>query len=191
MSQIFIHKSSFHSLIIKIDKEMALMAANKGCEHCGGKLHQANYPRSPAGMPAEFRVYYNQRISFCCSNCRKRSTPPSVRFFSRRWYPAPIFILICMLQCGINVRRLALIKRHFGLTITESTWKRWRRWWREEFEKTKFWISGKGMLATPLETNQFIPRALFNLFKGDPTEKIQLLLQFLSPLTTGGVLRAI
>ncbi len=190
MSQNFTFKSSFHSLIIKIDLEMAAIVMDKGCEHCGGKLHQANYPRSPAGMPAEFRDHYNQRISFCCSNCRKRSTPPSVRFFGRRWFPAPILILISILQCGINERRLAQIKRHFGITVSESTWKRWRRWWRESFEATKFWQQEKGITPMITETNQSIPRALFNVFKGNFTERILFLLQFLSPLT-GGVLRAV
>jgi len=185
MSQNFIFKSSFHSLLIKIDQEMAATVMSKGCVHCGGNLHQSNYPRSPAGMPCEFRDDYNQRISFCCSTCRKRTTPPSVRFFGRRWYPAPILILICILQCGINERRLWLIKRHFGITVSEITWKRWRRWWREVFVTTKFWVKEQGLLATPLKAKPFIPRALFNLFKGNPTERIRLLLRFLSPLTSG------
>ena len=140
---------------------MAEIAMNNGCSHCGGKLHLANYPRSPAGMPAAFRLHYNQRISFCCSSCRKRTTPPSVRFFGRRWFPAPIFIFICLLQCGINDRRLSQVKRHFGITVRESTWKRWRRWWRESFSETKFWIKEKGLLSTPLKPNQYIPRFEF------------------------------
>lgn len=190
MSQNFIFKSSFHALNIKIDREMASIVMNKGCDHCGGKLHQAGYPRSPAGMPAEFRDLYNRRTSFCCSICRKRTTPPSVRFFGRRWYPAPIFIFICMLQCRINERRLLLIKQHFGMTVSESTWKRWRRWWRESFEATKFWQREKGIAPLVTEITPPIPRALFNMFNGNFTERILLLLQFLSPLT-GGVLRAV
>jgi hypothetical protein len=190
MSQNFIFKSSFHALIITIDREMAAIVMDNGCDHCGGKLHQAHYPRSPVGMPADFRDHYNQRISFCCSSCRKRTTPASVRFFGRRRSPAPIFMLICILQCGINERRLSQIKRHFGITVSESTWKRWRRWWRESFEETKFWMKEKGLLSTPPSTNQLIPRALFTLFTGNFTEKICFLLRFLSPLT-GGVFRSV
>lgn len=190
MSQKFIVKSSFHELLTEIDQELAEISLKSGCVHCGGKLHQADYPRSPAGMPLAFRDQYRQRISFCCSDCRKRTTPPSVRFFGRRRSPAPIFILICILRCGINERRLLLIKRHFGITISESTWKRWRRWWRELFEETKFWMKEKGLISTLLKPNQLIPRSLFHLFKGNLTERILLLLRFLSPLT-GGNLRAV
>lgn len=190
MSQNFILKSSFHAIIIKIDQEMAAIAMGKGCGHCGDKLHRADYPRSPVGMPPEFRDDYNRRISFCCSSCRKRTTPASVCFFGRRRYPASIFILFCILQCAINERRLSLIKRHFGITVSESTWKRWRRWWRDSFMETKFWVREKGLLSTPPCTNQLLPRALFNLFTGNFTEKICLFLRFLSPLT-GGVFRAV
>lgn len=190
MSQKFIFKSSFHALLTEIDQELAAMALKSGCVHCGGKLHQADYPRSPAGMPSAFRDQYCQRISFCCSICRKRTTPPSVRFFGRRWFPAPIFILISILQSGINERRLAQIKQHFGITISESTWKRWRRWWRDIFVTTQFWMKEKGLLSTPLQTNQFIPCALFHGFKGNCMDRVVLLIRFLSPLT-GGVLRAV
>lgn len=40
---------------------------------------------------------------------------------------------------GINKRRIALIKKHFGIVICESTWRGWRKWWRDEFVITKFW----------------------------------------------------
>jgi hypothetical protein len=189
----FLFSAIFHLFLCAIDQEVIDKLTKQGCQYCKSKLHQANYPRSPSGIPAQFRDHYNERFSLCCAVCRKRTTPPSVRFFGRRWFPAPIFILISMLQCGINERRLAQIKKHFGITVSESTWKRWRRWWREEFMTTKFWQQEKGMIRIePTEkTNQLIPRALFNAFKKDLfTERIKWLLHFLSPLT-GGILRAV
>jgi hypothetical protein len=107
MSQNFLLKSSFHGCLIEIDQELAGICAEKGCFYCGGRFHRADYPRSPMGLPASFRDHYNQRISFCCSNCRERTTPASVRFFGRRWYPAPLLIFIFILQSGINKRRLS------------------------------------------------------------------------------------
>ncbi len=65
MSQNFLLKSSFHAYLMKIDCELANSCAEKGCVYCGGKLHQADYPRSPMGMPQLFRNQYSQRISFC------------------------------------------------------------------------------------------------------------------------------
>ena len=85
MSHKFIFRSTFHSLLIAIDREIAEATRKKGCD-CGGALHQSNYPRSPFGLSAEFRIAYEERFSFCCADCRKRTTPSSVRFFGRRWY---------------------------------------------------------------------------------------------------------
>ena len=191
MSHRFLSDSSFHSILIAIDKELADAAQKKGCLHCGGVLHQAAYPRSPFGMPAAFRSFYEARLSFCCSNCRKRTTPPSVRFFGRRWFPAPLIIFISALMLGINERRLIQIKKHFGIVVSESTWKRWRAWWRTVFVTTPFWLQAKGLLPPVSEIiNGPFPRQLFSVFQGVLEEKIHLLLRFLSPLT-GGILRAV
>lgn len=190
MSHNFLFNAIFHSVLNVIDRDLMDQAKKKGCPFCKNKLHQANYPRSPAGMPSEFREHYDARLSLCCSACRKRTTSPSVRFFGRRWFPAPIFVFICILQCGINERRLSQIKKHFGITVSERTWKRWRRWWREAFMTTKFWQQAKGIAPIDEKTNKNIARVLFDLFRGNLEEKIRCLLQFLSPLT-GGVLRAV
>ena len=191
MSQNFLFKSSFHANLIKIDLELADIHVKKGCVYCGGKLHQADYPRSPIGVPLEFRDQYSQRISFCCVNCRKLTTPPSVRFFGRRWYPASLHIFISIMTCGINKRRIALIEKHFGIVVRETTWRRWRKWWRDEFVITKFWQQAKGLLPPTNEITQGIfPRVIFNFYHGNVEQKILLFLPFLSPLTIG-ILRAI
>ena len=191
MSQNFLFKSSFHALLIKIDLQLADICSKKCCVYCGGKLHQADYPRSPMGIPAEFRNQYSLRISFCCADCRRRITPPSVRFFGRRWYPAPLFIFISIMTCGINKRRIVLIEKYFGIVVRETTWRRWRKWWRYEFVITKFWQQEKGLLPPTNEIIQGIfPRVIFNLYRGNVEQKILLFLPFLSPLTIG-ILRTI
>jgi hypothetical protein len=91
---------------------------------------------------------------------------------------------------GINERRLVQVKRHFGIVVSESTWKRWRRWWRESFALTLFWRKEKGVVPISIETSQAFPRPLLNIFKGTLGEKMRFLLRFLSPLT-GGILRAV
>ena len=190
MSQNFVFSATFHLILNNIDQEIADKVKQKGCLCCGNKLHKANYPRSPVGLPSQFRKHYDERLSFCCDICRKRTTPQSVRFFGRRWFPAPLLILISALTLGINERRLAAVKRHFGITISESTWKRWRRWWRESFTATLFWQQAKGLVPITIETNKSFPRVLLDVFQGVLEEKIRLLLRFLSPLTSG-VLRAV
>jgi hypothetical protein len=84
MSHKLLLDSTFHRLLLAIDRELAETTRQKGCP-CGGVLHLSNYPRSPLGLPAQFRPDYDMRFSFCCDACRKRITSPSVRFFGRRW----------------------------------------------------------------------------------------------------------
>ena len=187
MSHKFLSDANFHELLNQIDQALAEQTKQKKCPYCGGELHQANYPRSPFGLLSLFRQYYEERLSLCCSICRKRTTPPSVRFFGRRWFPAPVFMLINLLSLGVNERRLSQVKHHFGINISESTWKRWRKWWRERFITTLFWQQAKGLVPT---VDGSLPKGFWKIFKGAPAEKIRLLLQFLSPLT-GGVLRAV
>lgn len=190
MSHSFSFNSSFHSFLLTIDQEFIAKSKENGCPHCGGKLHQANYPRSPFGVTASQRHYYELRLSLCCSNCRKRLTPPSVRFFGRRWFSAPCFILISLLTQRINERRIQQIKRQLGFQVSLTTWKRWRRWWREQFVRTRFWLQAKGLLKPNKSCAANYPRAFLRLFPGRLEEKIQLLLRFLSPMTAG-FLRAV
>jgi hypothetical protein len=191
MSQNFLFNASFHLLLMKIDQELAENAQQQGCPFCQSRLHLANYPRSPLGIPFVFRHHYEERFSFCCDTCRKRTTPPSVRFFGRRWYPAPLFIFISALTLGTNQRRLASIKQHFNVRVSQTTWRRWREWWNESFLNTPFWQQAKGQLPPRTDSLQGpFPRKLLKVFQGGIKEKIISLLQFLSPLT-GGFLRAV
>ncbi len=178
-----------HSLLNAIDQELAQAVQEVGCT-CGGKLHRANYPRNPCGLFPPFRSGYEARLSFCCDRCRKRITPPSVRFFGRRWFPAPVHLLISLLKLGLNERRLAQVKQRFGITVSESTWKRWRRWWRDCFITIPFWKKVQGLVATAMEESGLFPRVLWGVYQGGLEEKMRLLLRFLAPCT-GGILRAV
>lgn len=190
MSHKFLLNASFHLALIAIDKELARIEQEKGCSHCGGRLDLANYPRSPMGMPVAFREHYDERFSFCCADCRRRTTPASVRFFGRFWYPAPLLILISALTMGISEQRLVQIKLHFGIRVSASTWKRWRRWWRTSFIATSFWQYKKGLSPPVGAMSGPFPRKLLLLFTGLLEEKFYFLLKFLSPLT-GMIFRAV
>src|SRR3990167_5860082 len=193
MSHNFLFDASFFSLLMQIDEDLSKKMKKSKCTKCKGRLHRSPYPRNPHGVPAKFREQYGQRLSHCCADCRKLSTPPSVRFFGRRWFVAPVFMLICALKNGANKRRAEQIYRHFGVRVSASTWKRWQYWWRYYFEKTKYWNLHKGLLAIPIENNKSIPRELLSKIKWKSSkkivlkvsEKIVLLLRFLSQLTSG------
>ena len=183
MSHKFLFDSTFHSFLITLDRELAEEVRQQGCA-CGGTLHRSNYPRSPFGLSARYRAAYEERFSFCCNDCRKRITPPSVRYFGRRWYPAPLLLLISALMISINEYRLTQVKRHFGITISESTWKRWRRWWRDTFVETAFWKQARGLISEHKKP-VIIARRMLTSFQGAIDNKMFLLLKFISPITAG------
>ena len=79
-------KLYFH--LLRIDRDLAAAERAKGCPACGGRLDVADYPRKPRGGAAELPDEYGRRFSFCCDACRRRVTPPSVRYFGRRVYMA-------------------------------------------------------------------------------------------------------
>jgi hypothetical protein len=185
-----IFDDKFHGILFKIDQELAQEAEDSDCPYCDHQLHHADYPRSPNGIPANQRHHYESRFSFCCSKCRKRITPETVRFFGRRWYPAAAFLLVCILQLGITDKRIEQIKRHLGIRVNKLTWERWRLWWQDAFELTLFWKQAKGNLATQPVSSFLIARSILRIFSGSLSIKLVRLLQFLSPLT-GKIYRGI
>jgi hypothetical protein len=72
--------ASFWLFLLSVDQDLARTARQKACS-CGGRMHQANYPRKPRGSGEKLPAEYCVRWSFCCDRdgCRKRVTPPSVR----------------------------------------------------------------------------------------------------------------
>ncbi len=185
MSHNFQLNANFCAILNKIDQEFAEQTRQQGCIYCGGTLHKADYPRTPFGIPAHLRDNFSSRYALCCGTCRKRTTVPSVRFLGRYRYPGTVFILITALRLGFSERRLAQVRQHLSIDIKESTWKRWRRWWRETFIATAYWRQAKGLFVISSETSSPLARVLLKSFHGNLAEKMLLFLRFLSPLTAG------
>ena len=62
--------------------------------YCEGPLHDANSWRKPRGGPPNLEKLFELRYSLCCGRegCRRRVMPPSVRFWGRRVYWAPVIL---------------------------------------------------------------------------------------------------
>ena len=133
------------ALLKRIDEAEAASCRSAGCPHCGGELHSATYPRKPHGLAPSLRADA-RRFSFCCAECRRRVTPPSSRFFGRRFRVGLVFVLGSALTLRGGVR-LSTIARRWG--IPASTLRRWRQWWRETFPATPAWRWKRGELAAP------------------------------------------
>ena len=80
-----------------IDAAEAETYRSAGCPRCGGELHSPTYPRKPHGLAPELRDD-SRRFSFCCAACRRRVSPPSSRFFGRRFRVAPLFLVVSVLM---------------------------------------------------------------------------------------------
>jgi hypothetical protein len=83
MDHALLQKASFWLFLFSIDRDLADSARQKA-RPCGGRLHCANFPRKPRGGGDDLPEQYGYRLSFCCDRegCRKRVTPPSVRFLN-------------------------------------------------------------------------------------------------------------
>ena len=150
------HKLFRHSILsnarvwdflTQVDATEAEASRAAGCPRCGGVLHSATYPRKPHGLAAGLRDDV-RRFSLCCSVCRRRVKPASVRFFGRRFYVGALFLLVSALAVAGGVR-LQTIARRWG--IPSPTLKRWQRWWLEAFPLTPQWQAKRGELAAPPE----------------------------------------
>lgn len=150
MCHALLQTPAFYALLLQIDEDLADVARKRGCCHCAGVLHSADYPRKPRGGPAEARPNCDTRLSLCCADCRKRTTPESVRFLGRR-----IYLAIIMALRSSRAQSDCLV----GLPdIGWATLKRWRQWWRETFPNTPAgrWLRG---LIPPAPSRWSIPTA--------------------------------
>lgn len=173
--------AKFFEALMAIDQDLAATAHADGCRRCRGRLHHGDYRRKPRGGPAVLPESYETRTSFCCARCRKRRTPPSVRFLGRRVYLAAVVVLACVLRQGPTPWRVARLRDLLG--VSADTLARWHRWWREVFVRTAFWRAARGGFARPVDDAD-LPRELLARFPGDASAALGAMLRFLSPLTT-------
>jgi hypothetical protein len=179
-----LHRSGgFWSYLLSIDKDLAECTRQKAYS-CGGRLHCANYPRAPRGGPDALPEEYNYRFSFCCDRdgCRRRVTPPSVRFLGRKVYLGAVVILISAMRQGPTPRRVRELSRLFG--VDRATIARWQAFWRDHVPRTPFWKVARGRLV-PVVAIAALPQSLVEGFcrTDDPCQGWVRLLRFLSPIT--------
>ena len=150
MSHKFLLSTSFHKQLLALDLDIARDTQEKGCGYCAGKLHQAHYPRIGFGVGAKIALFYTLRFSFCCADCRRRTTAPSIRFFGSRRYVSSIFLFLCTLRLSPSERNCERLFRRFNLNVSLSTWKRWLAWWQQTFPQTQFWSIAKSRFSSPI-----------------------------------------
>ena len=176
--------ATFWTFLFSVDQDLAEVQRAESCPACGGRLHSANYLRKPRG-PRRLPKQQRYRLSFCCDRdgCRKRVTPPSVRFLGRKVYLGAVVILVAAMRQGPTPRRVRELTKLFG--VDRRTIYRWRDFWNEQFPKTTFWKVARARLVPVFEIVDF-PRSLLEAFVHSDDDRAgwEELLRFLSPITT-------
>jgi hypothetical protein len=172
-------------LLLGVDREFAAEVRAAGCGTCGGRLDTSDYLRKPrGGPPPELKEEYSYRFSLCCNveGCRKRATPPSVRYLGRRVYLGAAVILVSATIHGVTDKRLAELRERVYPTLAKDTLLRWRAWWQETLPATPFWRAARARFDRPVDTAE-LPSSLLERFGKDEIDRLVAALKFLSPLT--------
>jgi len=166
----------------EIDAACAEAVHEAGCPHCQGALDRADYPRKPRGELGEAAGSYERRCSFCCreDGCRKRATPPSLRFFGRKVYVAVLVIVASAQARALRLTGHGRPRSVQGVPV--RTVRRWLDWWQTVFALGAFWSEAKGLFATPVEVGA-LPASLLERF-GVGNVALEKLLRFTAPITT-------
>jgi hypothetical protein len=169
-------------LLEKVDADFAEEARQQGCLFCGGKLPQANDDRKPRGGPP-----WDWRHRFCCAqeDCRRRRTPPAVRFLGRKVYAGLLVVLVSAMVHGLNAERVRRIRQLLnpGDQISRRTLERWRQGWLDPFVRGSFWKEARARFMPPL-CEKTLPNSLGARFEIERRNRLVARLTFLAPITT-------
>jgi hypothetical protein len=187
MYQRLLGDAAFYRLLLRFDEELAAAERPKGCRVCGKRLEASDFPRKPRGVACDLGERFAERLSFCCADrtCRKRRTPPSLRFLGRKVYLGAVVVLIAAMRCGASPARMRRLHELVG--VSRHTVSRWRKWWSEEMPVTPFWRAMAGKLIPPICTAD-LPASLLERFAGTPEERLVLLLRALAPVSLGSLI---
>lgn len=184
--QCYLAKWSVYELLEECDADLSKKCQEAGCLKCGGRLDRSDYRRKPRGGPAEAKQVELWRDSFCCDveGCRKRHTPPSVRFLGRKVYWGVVVVLVAAMQHGIKPARVKVLQERLG--IDRRTLERWRTWWLTTFVESAFWKEMRARFM-PIPSAKTLPWSLCEAFAIDRRDRLLDLLRFLGPITTSWV----
>lgn len=173
----------FFLFLLAIDRDLLETTRQGKCPFCGAALHRSDYSRSPRGGPDVPGVEWDRRFSLCCcrQGCRRRVTPPSVRFLGRKVYLGAVVVLVSAMMHGATPSRLEKLRAL--LEVSPRTLERWREWWNDAFANSPFWKAVRGRFDTPVDES-LLPRSLLDRFRGILRTRIVSVLKFILPITT-------
>jgi hypothetical protein len=174
----------FFTLLEQHDEGVARRVAAEGCPRCDGPLHRGDYDRKPRGAliaPAGER--FVRRFSLCCGRegCRKRATPPSLRFLGRR-----VYLGVVVIVASLAAQWLGSAEASRPVTgVPARTTRRWVGWWCGTFVETEVFLAVRARLVG-LAVGE-LPASIVAKLPGRWPERVRAVLEFLAPLTTGSL----
>jgi hypothetical protein len=171
----------FFEELEQIDRKIVQQVAAEGCLICDGPLHRSDYCRKPrGGLLAATGEDFVVRFSLCCGRegCRKRATPPSMRFLGRRVYLGAVVILASML--ARLLANAGEVQRVTG--VPARTTQRWLGWWCGPFVSTEVFMAIRASLIGLAQ--DALPASILASLAGSTSDRVRTLLALLAPLTT-------
>lgn len=181
----FIVDASLLHRLYLLDKQIAEQVRAKGCPHCGAALHSACYQRKPRGICRSVLAEHDRiRLSFCCARdgCRRRCTPPSVRFLGPKVYLGVVITLICALEQGLTPRRRARLIDE--LDLWPQTIARWQHWWRTQVPGTRHWQVLRTRLIPMTDIGTLPDRLMSQLSGENLSSRVIRFAQLMMPLSS-------
>lgn len=173
----------FYNSLLDLDRLIAEQVRQAHCVFCQGNLHQSHFLRKPKGVPEGVDDDFAIRFSYCCGQdgCRKRLTPPSMRFLSRKVYSSVIIFLIFLLKEDTDESKVDKLNLLLNTSLSVETLRRWRNYWKNEVPQSKtFKRQGLSHFI-----GQSLPHSLLALFQQGVNKQLEMGLRWILPLTAG------
>jgi hypothetical protein len=174
----------FFVILEQADARTVERAVAEGCAVCGGPLHHADFARKPRGaLIAPEGEELMKCFSLCCGRegCRKRLTPPSLRFLGRRVYLGVVVIVASLVAQALGTART--IRQKTG--VPGRTIRRWLAWWGGAFIATEVFVAIRARLVGVDESR--VPASIIERLPGSPEQQVRAMLDVLWPLTAGSL----
>lgn len=176
----------FFEGLTAIDAAILARVGSEGCRFCGGPLHRGDYARKPrGGLVAAAAEAFARRYSLCCGRegCRRRATPPSVRFLGRRVYVGAAVIAASVIALAQKTPRATTRKTG----VPARTVGRWLQWWREVFVATAVFVQLSARLLPAVDRLR-LPASILERLSVDAPTRVRRMLGWLAPITTTSTL---
>jgi hypothetical protein len=101
----------------------------------------------------------------------------------RRVYLGAVVVLVSAMVHGVTAKRASTIHELWGVSV--RTLQRWRKWWREQFVRTRLWRELRGRFANRVNESSLPTSLLEQVHGGAEVERAVRALRLLLPLTAG------